>query len=69
NPSPNPNPNPSPNPNPNPSPNPQPQPNHAGKVSISGDAKVGSELKATVTDEDGVPATGVKYQWFADGKA
>ena len=38
-------------------------------MSISGDAKVGSELKATVTDEDGVPTTGVKYQWYADGKA
>ena len=38
-------------------------------MSISGEAKVGSELKATVTDEDGVPTTGVKYQWFADGKA
>ena len=68
-PNPDPQPIPDPQPNPNPSPNPQPQPNHAGKVSISGDAKVGSELKATVTDEDGVPTTGVKYQWYADGKA
>ena len=38
-------------------------------MSISGEAKVGGELKATVTDDDGVPTTGVKYQWFADGKA
>ena len=38
-------------------------------MSISGEAKVGSELKATVTDDDGVPTTDVKYQWFADGKA
>ena len=41
--------------NPNPNPNPQPQPgNHEGTVSISGDAKVGETLTATVNDDDGV---------------
>ncbi|WP_048780605.1 hypothetical protein, partial [Cardiobacterium hominis] len=36
--------------------NPQPQPNHEGTVSITGDAKVGETLTATVNDDDGVPA-------------
>ena len=52
-----------------PAPAPQPQPNQPGTVVISGVAKVGETLLATVNDADGVPATGVKYQWFADGKA
>ena len=43
------------------------QPNHAGTVAITGDAKVGGELKATVSDEDGVPQDGIKYQWQRDG--
>ena len=47
---------------------PVPNPNHEGKVEITGDAKVGSELKATVSDEDGVPAD-VQYQWLANGVA
>ena len=43
------------------------QPNHPGTVSITGEAKVGGELKATVSDEDGVPQDGIKYQWQRDG--
>ncbi len=42
--------------------------NHPGKVEISGEAKVGQKLSANVSDEDGVPKDGVKYQWLADGK-
>ena len=41
--------------------------NHLGKVEISGEAKVGQKLSANVSDEDGVPKDGVKYQWLADG--
>ena len=53
--------------NPNPQP-PQPQPNHEGTVSITGEAKVGETLTAEVQDQDGVPDTGVTYQWLRDGK-
>ncbi|WP_314262081.1 immunoglobulin-like domain-containing protein, partial [Cardiobacterium hominis] len=49
-------------------PTPQPQTNRAGTVSITGEAKVGSELTADVKDEDGVPDNGVKYQWQRDGQ-
>ncbi|MFC0035197.1 glycosyl hydrolase [Cardiobacterium valvarum] len=48
--------------------NPQPQPNNAGTVSITGEAKVGSELTANISDADGVPDTGVTYQWQRDGQ-
>ena len=44
-----------------------PQQNHPGSVSIKGEAKVGSELKAEVTDEDGVPKD-IQYRWLRDGK-
>ena len=46
---------------------PTPQPNHDGTVTVSGTAKVGETLSATVADEDGVPTDGVKYQWLRDG--
>ena len=46
---------------------PQPQPNHEGTVTVSGTAKVGETLSATVADEDGVPQDGIKYQWQRDG--
>ena len=52
---------------PNPQP-PQPQPNHAGTVSITGEAKVGGELTATVSDSDGFTADNVQYQWLRDGQ-
>ncbi|WP_065424599.1 family 16 glycosylhydrolase, partial [Cardiobacterium hominis] len=52
---------------PNPQP-PQPQPNHAGTVSITGEAKVGGELTANISDADGVPDSGVTYQWQRDGQ-
>uniref|UniRef100_UPI0028E9B6A7 family 16 glycosylhydrolase n=1 Tax=Cardiobacterium hominis TaxID=2718 RepID=UPI0028E9B6A7 len=48
--------------------NPPPQPNNEGTVSITGEGKVGSELTATITDADGVPDTGVTYQWQRDGQ-
>ena len=51
-----------------PTPNPQPQPNHAGTVSITGEAKVGGELTATVSDSDGFTADNVQYQWQRDGQ-
>ena len=47
---------------------PKPQPNHAGTVSITGEAKVGSELKAAVKDDDGFDSASVKYQWLRDGQ-
>ncbi|WP_454994151.1 transglycosylase SLT domain-containing protein, partial [Cardiobacterium hominis] len=50
-----------------PTPQPQPQPNRLGTVEISGVAKVGETLLATVSDADGVPNT-VAYKWFADGQ-
>ncbi|WP_049153089.1 hypothetical protein, partial [Cardiobacterium hominis] len=47
-----------------PPPNPQPQPgNHEGKVTITGEAKVGETLTATVKDDDGFDSAKVKYQW------
>ena len=45
------------------------QPNHEGTVTVTGDAKVGGTLTATVADEDGVPSEGVKYQWMRNGEA
>ncbi|MFC2279410.1 MAG: glycosyl hydrolase, partial [Cardiobacterium hominis] len=44
-----------------------PPANHAGTVTISGEAKEDTSLTATVADEDGVP-NGVHYQWLRDGK-
>ena len=50
-------------------PTPQPQPgNHPGNVVITGDAKVGATLTATVTDDDGTAHSHIRYQWFADGQ-
>ncbi|WP_314262085.1 glycosyl hydrolase [Cardiobacterium hominis] len=51
------------------SPQQPPAENHEGSVAITGEAKVGATLAATVSDADGVPTSGVKYQWYADGKA
>ncbi|MFC2504485.1 MAG: glycosyl hydrolase, partial [Cardiobacterium sp.] len=50
------------------SPQQPPAENHEGSVAITGEAKVGATLAATVSDADGVPTSGVKYQWYADGK-
>ena len=44
-----------------------PPANHTGSVSISGEAKVGSTLTASISDADGVP-TNIQYQWYADGQ-
>ena len=44
-----------------------PAPNQPGNISITGEAKVGSTLTATVKDADNFDASAVKYQWFADG--
>ena len=49
-------------------PPPPPGQNQPGSVSITGEAKVGDELTATVADDDGVP-NNVQYQWLRDGKA
>ncbi|WP_298644605.1 hypothetical protein [uncultured Cardiobacterium sp.] len=38
-------------------------------ITISGEAKVGSELTAAISDSDGVPTSGVTYQWLRDGVA
>ena len=69
-----PDPNPTPNPNnPNPTPNPNPNPpstpgsNQAGSIGISGEVKIGETLSANLNDADGVPASGVTYQWLANG--
>lgn len=43
--------------------------NHEGTVSITGGDKVGSTLTANISDADGVPDTGVAYQWLRDGQA
>ena len=48
---------------------PAPPPNQPGSISITGEAKVGSELTATVTDSDGVAADKVQYHWLRDGQA
>ena len=37
--------------------------NDAGSVSITGDATKGGFLSAVVSDPDGVPDTGISYQW------
>ena len=42
---------------------------HAGAITVSGAAKVGAVLTTVITDADGVPKTGIHYQWYADGKA
>ena len=44
-----------------------PAPNQPGSISITGEAKVGSTLTATVKDADNFDVSAVKYQWFADG--
>lgn len=49
-------------------PAPSPQPNQQGSVTISGEAKVGGELTATVNDGDGFAADKVQYQWLRDGQ-
>ena len=46
---------------------PAPPTNQAGSVSISGEAKVGSTLTASVSDGNGVPAN-IQYQWYANGQ-
>ena len=64
---------PTPHPQPNPTPSdpsapaPAPKPNRAGRLDVSGQARVGSVLTATLTDEDGVPSA-VAYQWFSGGQ-
>ena len=45
-----------------------PPQNHEGTITVTGEAKVGSELQATVTDEDGVDPAKVQYQWLCDGE-
>ena len=39
-----------------------------GSVTISGTAKIGETLTATVTDPDGVEESTIRYQWLANGK-
>jgi len=46
---------------------PAPPPNQPGSIAISGEAKVGSTLTATVTDGDDFAADKVQYQWLRDG--
>ncbi|WP_311336681.1 glycosyl hydrolase family 28-related protein, partial [Cardiobacterium hominis] len=46
---------------------PAPPPNQPGSVAISGEAKVGSTLTATVSDGDDFAADKVQYQWLRDG--
>ena len=43
--------------------------NDLGTVTISGAATQKQVLTATVTDADGVPTTGMTYQWLANGVA
>ncbi|PRD70597.1 hypothetical protein C6P61_00490, partial [Malikia spinosa] len=43
--------------------------NDVGTVTVSGKATQGQVLTATVVDVDGVPTTGVTYQWLADSVA
>ncbi|MDO4643619.1 MAG: hypothetical protein Q4A74_07245, partial [Cardiobacteriaceae bacterium] len=44
-------------------------PNKEGVVSMTGEVKVGQTLTAEVSDDDGVPDSGIKYQWFSEGVA
>ena len=60
-------PQPQPEPQPNPQPGSNPQANHAGKIAISGEMKVGQTLAAQVSDGDGTPDN-VQYQWLRDGE-
>ena len=46
---------------------PNQQPNSEGVVTLDGEAKIGSTLKAVVADNDGVQTGTTTYQWFADG--
>ncbi|WP_314261274.1 Ig-like domain-containing protein [Cardiobacterium hominis] len=48
---------------------PNQQPNSEGVVTLDGEAKIGSTLKAVVADNDGVQTGTTTYQWFADGVA
>ena len=43
--------------------------NDAGAVTISGSATQGQSLAAVISDADGVPSSGITYQWLADGKS
>ena len=43
--------------------------NDSAVVTVSGTAQQGKTLTAVVSDADGVPATGVSYQWLANGVA
>ena len=45
-----------------------PPANKEGTVTISGDAKVGGVLTATVTDGDGVQESAITYKWLRDGQ-
>ena len=47
---------------------PAPPPNQPGSIAISGEAKVGSTLTATVSDGDDFAAGKVQYQWLRDGQ-
>ena len=42
--------------------------NHTGNISITGEAKLGSELTAVIEDSDGVAADKAQYQWLRDGQ-
>lgn len=41
--------------------------NDAATISLSGDAAVGQQLTAAITDTDGLPDSGITYQWSAGG--
>ena len=49
-------------------PAPNPQPNHAGQLTLSGEARVGSTLTAHLADSDGFDPAQVSYQWLRDGQ-
>ena len=49
-------------------PAPNPQPNHAGQLTLSGEARVGSTLTAHLADGDGFDPAQVSYQWLRDGQ-
>lgn len=43
--------------------------NSFGQLAVSGEARVGESLTATVTDGNGVDASAISYNWMADGSS
>ena len=40
--------------------------NHLGSVTVKGEAKVGSTMTAEISDQDGVPESGITWEWYGN---